>query len=806
MKGKMMKKISILIGIFLFSTIIFAQSKISLKGIVTDSMTRKPVDMATVMILETKTKTYTDEYGRYSVSFPSGGTYTLLVKADGNQLYQEKIVLSAPEERNIVLKPLKVQGGAITIKGERDIQKTSRYTMTVKELKEVPASFGDSISALTSLPNVMRTNGFFGPLVIRGSDPNYNGYFIDGIPIFSPYHFGGLHSVINNNLMSEIDLYSSAFPAHFGYSQGAVININTVDDVRKTGGYADISLLSSAALVQTPFLEKYYEDGQEKTKNKGYFIASGRIGYLSVFAKTFQEIYKLLGNEIDSQLPYYGDYQIKFKYFLNDKNALTFLAFGSYDKIDATLKDDYLDAGADPLWEDANYYNNHYAHGQGLTHTYMPNDSVKNSILLFNSLQISETIMRIPKSYDSVLADGVNPKTKPLITGLKENVSVDLIKEHLKLNAGAEITHYYFSTSGTSFNQINSLDDNAGLNPGETGNFELVDLGYKIHNQTVGAFAETKINAGWIEFIPGIRTDHLFRTNSTVVDPRGMIAINFPTDTSVSFAGGRYSYFVQTSSAIFNEMPHIAKADYLDPMRAYHSSAGIEQRFGNISIKAEGFYNVFKDDINLHKWNDDGTIRYYANVGELRSRGIELMLKKDIKETENGFYGWISYTYDKSQYKTKSMTSDPNNYDKWFDSVFDMTHVVKLVAAYKQNRHTFSARLQYNTSIPYTPVVSGVKDTNYVDPADPNHERWVPVSGERNSKRFASTYRLDLRYSYKQNYEWGYFSWYVELINATNAKNETVSWDYRYGYSSDNPTTKKEGLPIIPNFGVEIKF
>jgi len=806
MKGKMMKKTTILIGIFLFSTMIFAQAKISLKGLVIDSMTRKPVDMATVMVLETKTKTYTDEYGRYSVSFPSAGTYTLIVKSEGNQLYQEKIVLSAPEERNIVLKPLKVQGGAITIKGERDIQKTSRYTMTVRELKEVPASFGDSISALTSLPNVTRTDGFFGPLVIRGSDPNYNGYFIDGIPIYSPYHFGGLHSVINNNMMSEIDLYSSAFPAHFGYAQGAVININTVDDVKRTGGYADISLLSSAALVQTPFLEKYYEDGKEKTRNKGYFIASGRIGYISVFVKAAEEIYNLLGKGVSAPLPYYGDYQLKFKYFLNDQNSLTFLAFGSYDKIDATLKDDYLDPGDDPLWENANYYENKYSHGQGLTHTYTPNDSLKNSILLFNSLQISETVMRIPKSYDSLLSEGINPKTKPLITGLKENISVDLIKEHLKLNAGAEITHYYFSTSGKSFNQKNDLDENAGLNPGETGNFELVDLGYKIHNQTVAGFAETKINAGWIEFVPGIRADHLFRTNSTVIDPRGMLAINLPTNTTVSFAGGRYSYFVQTSSALFIVMPHIAKAEYIDPMRAYHSSAGIEQKFGDYSIKAEGFYNVFKDDITLHRWDDDGTERYYANVGELRTRGIELMLKKDIKETENGFYGWISYTLDKSQYKTKSMTSDPDYYDQWIDSYYDMTHVVKLVAAFKYNRHTFSARYQYNTSKPYTPIASGSQDTSYIDPDDPNHERWVPVSGERNSKRFAPTYRLDLRYSYKQNYEWGYFSWYAELINATSSLEEFLSWDYRYDYGASNPEIRRQGIPVLPNFGVEIKF
>jgi hypothetical protein len=285
-----------------------------------------------------------------------------------------------------------------------------------------------------------------------------------------------------------------------------------------------------------------------------------------------------------------------------------------------------------------------------------------------------------------------------------------------------------------------------------------------------------------------------------------MLAINLPTNTSISFAGGRYSYFVQTSSAIFHVMPHIAKADYIDPMRAYHSSAGIEQKFGDYSIKAEGFYNVFKDDISLHQWDDDGTTRYYANVGELRTRGIEFMIKKDIKETENGFYGWISYTLDKSQYKTKSMTSDPEYYDEWFDSIYDMTHVIKLVAAYKHNRHTFSARFQYNSSTPYTPIVDGIQDTKYVDPDDPNHERWVPVSGERNSKRFASNSRLDLRYSYKQNYEWGYFNWYVELINATSSLEEFLSWDYRYDYGTANPEIRRQGIPILPNFGVEIKF
>ncbi len=85
------------------------------------------------------------------------------------------------------LQPITIRGEGITITGTRDIQKVSRYTMTVKELKEVPGSFGDSVNALTSMPGVIRTDGPWGPMVIRGANPIQNRYLIDDIPIYIRY-------------------------------------------------------------------------------------------------------------------------------------------------------------------------------------------------------------------------------------------------------------------------------------------------------------------------------------------------------------------------------------------------------------------------------------------------------------------------------------------------------------------------------------------------------------------------------------------------------------------------------------------
>ena len=166
----------------------------------------------------------------------------------------DKEIYKKQKSDDIELRPVIIKG--IENKRKKNtFQDISRHSMTARDLKEIPASFRDSISALTALPGIIRAGGgIFGPLIIRGADMLTNSYFIDDIPINNPLHFGGLHSVINTNLISEIDVYSSSFPVQFGSATSAVISITTVDEVDQFGGYADISLLSTSVLVGMPIL------------------------------------------------------------------------------------------------------------------------------------------------------------------------------------------------------------------------------------------------------------------------------------------------------------------------------------------------------------------------------------------------------------------------------------------------------------------------------------------------------------------------------------------------------------------------
>jgi hypothetical protein len=140
-------------------------------------------------------------------------------------------------------------------------------------------------------------------------------------------------------------------------------------------------------------------------------------------------------------------------------------------------------------------------------------------------------------------------------------------------------------------------------------------------------------------------------------------------------------------------------------------------------------------------------------------------------------------------------------------------HVFKMVVGYVHNRHSVGIRFQYNTATPYTPIVDGDLTEGYYNPNGPTHERWSPVYGTYNSARLEDQHRLDIRYTYKQNYEWGYFSWYLEIINVTNYISEEVEWDYRYdkddprkGDSNPKVIKDRDALAFLPNFGIEIKF
>ena len=801
MKKLTLTAILIFLQAFLLFTGLHAQrSENAVQGVIYNH-NDKPVSFALIIIPQAGIVTTTDQSGKYYIALPQPGTYTLTIKSDGFNDITTSVSVAGTTTKDFYLN-LAIQASsgmkAVTIRGERDIQTVSRQTMTVKEIKEVPASLGDSINALTTLPGINRAGGLFGPMVIRGADPAMNSYFIDGIPLYKVMHFGGIHSVISNDLMSSIDLYSSSFPSSFNNTLGAVISINTLDDVPELGGFFDVGLISANMLIKTPFYKTTYLDGKEIKEHKGYMITSGRVGYITLLIPLFYEY--VLGKSLD-MLPTYWDYQFKTRYNFDSKHSLTFLAFGNKDRININTRSFPFDESSDPLLTDIELYQNDFANTQALTYKYHYSNKLYNSLLFYSALNQSHIKFNFALATSDWARD-LGIKSHPYIFGLKDTLTMEWWHKHSTLNIGAEAKYYLFFTKG---NSIIPLAGDGDINDPDI--MQRVPLGDTYKNQTFSGYIENKFTFGGLEVVPGITAEHLSRGNNSYVDPRGLASYTFPSQTTIGLAGGWYSMFIQTNPFFFTALPYVAELT-LPAMDSIHRAASIEQKISKYTIRGEVFYNTFSNIAATDVKRDENNelVPFIGRSGEGVSRGFELSAKVNAEE-EDKLWGWVSYTLNNTKF-ISHVSEDFSEYgNMWLTSPFDMPHVIKVVLGYTIGKNTLSGRFQFNSTMPYDPIIGSYSDDVFT--LLTGKPRNVPIYGKPSTGRFSPEYRLDVRYSRKTNYKWGYLSWYFEVIGLVNSSEEYLHWDYRYEYASGvNPKVKtpSDGLSFIPNFGVEVRF
>ncbi|MFO1472902.1 MAG: TonB-dependent receptor [Turneriella sp.] len=819
----MVKRLSFTMAVTAFAGSLSA-APLTISGRVFNESTGETIEFGTVIIPEAKFKTRVNGDGTYSAAVPDAGEFTVIITAPGLKTYSEKLRIDKNLKRDIRMSLPVTRTQTVKLRAERDIQKLGRNTLTVEQLKETPATFGDAINALATLPGVIRPGGFFGPLIIRGAGDKANRYFIDDIPVPNPQHFGGLQSIISNDMMREVDLYSSAFPTQFGGAVGAIIDIQTIDEVKEFGGVVDVSLISSNFLLKNKWGKNSggevrissAADSKEGAPNPlgvatfpplksgptGYWITSGRIGYLTLLVPP---IYKLITGKTIDRLPQYYDYQLKGKVFLDDngKHSLTALFFGSYDTLKFTrnLSDEEKAKrkadGEDPVLSNFNLSNDVSSHSQGLYYEYLPSTKLTNRLIAYNSYTYSYFYADLGSG--STIG-ATNLQVYPNIFGLKDKTKFDWAS-FATLRTAVEYNLYYFKSTGQTQQQTTALPGTGQPDLGNSANFRTVQVDFNDQNHLVSAYAENKFQFGGLKFVPGVRTDVLSRTRNATVDPRGLISYEFPSETTISVAGGQYQSYPQTNTFYFNQVfnyqPQVVVADYLVPERAIHRTAGIEQRFSVYTLKVEGFMNDFD---RLLESAAASSGQFFANSGQLKAKGVEVLLRKDKEDKEVDFYGWVSYTY---------TNGERYRYGTWGRFEYEQPHSLKLVAGFRWGANTLGAQFQLYSGYPYNPITGASCTTGY-DCSSSTTARYSPsYDSNQFTGRYPYSHRLDIRYTRKTTYKWGYFSWYIEVINIYNytAANQQ-KWNYNQPYSDSNPKIgiADGALTLIPYFGLEWRF
>lgn len=750
-----MKTKIVILSVILFFPLLIQAQKGGIKGRIFDAVNNEPLPFVNLVIQGSTTGVSSDINGNYEIGKLSPGTYTIIATFVG---YKIKTI---PEIEVNSLKMTSVdiymeqsveELSAVEVKSSPFVKKEespiSMRTISANELSRYPGGNRDISKVIQAFPGVGATVSYRNDIIIRGGAPNENRFYIDGIEVPNINHFatqgssGGPAGMINIDFIREVEFYSSAFPADRGNMLSSVMEFSLKDGNNdKIGGKFTIGASDIGLSLQGPL------------HKNATFIISARRSYLNLLFKALKLPF----------LPVYNDFQLKYKWKPDNKNELTVLGLGAIDN--SKLNTKLQESGTDqqkyilrylPVSKQWNYM-------VGAKYTHFFKNSYLTTVLSRNFLNNrSNKYRNNDETPDNLIQDY---RSQEVENKLRMEHTARLSKA-IKINYGVNLE--YIKYTNLTFNKIATP---FGV--------DTIDFSSQFDMWKYGLFGQASFLLFKDRFglSLGLRMDGnnysaMMENPLQQLSPRISFTFHLTKDlTFITNAGLYYQLPPYTVMGYRNQNLELAnKNNKITYINAIHLVAGLEYmtKF-NLKLNTEGFYKIYsrypfvlRDSISLANLgggfgvigNDEVT-----STSKGRSMGIEFMAQQKLYK---GFYGILTYTYVRSEFK------DKNN--QYVSSSWDNEHIVNITLG-KSFKHYWDVGIKWKfaTGSPYTPY--NFETTRAIANWDVRFQGIYDYN-LLNSKRLKPTHQLDIRVDKKFYWKFLTLNLYVDIQNIYNFKSQ----------------------------------
>ena len=741
------------------------------RGVVRDSSGGEPV-AANVSVTRADGRirvSRTDDAGGFVVRLAEAGAATLRVRALGYRGVTIALDLRAGQDTTINLRlapvaialaPVRTVATAPERQRFEEAPDVGTFTIAGRSLMRVPGvGEGDVLRAIATMPGATARNDFMAGLNVRGGEADQNLVLLDGIPVYNPFHLGGLFGTFIDESVERIDFATGAFPSPHGGRLSSVLDVQTMQEAR-TGvhGAAEVSLLASTLTV----------GGATNDARRSWNLALRRT-YADVVAEALTP----------EQFPYhFQDAQLRGSTLLPGGGTLSLTAYGGVDVLyDPESSVDCGDCGDEPFRFD---WGNRLV---GLTLT----QPLGERTSLAQRLWYSRFSTHLDDEGGAIVLDDALDDF---------GIGGTLTRRHgdATISAGYELSRYF--TRYREFIAAEYADDFD-----DTGESDVTLR----QAATAGAlFAEGQWRRGRVLLRPGMRMEAATGTGWMGASPRLSAKLFVTPDLALTLGASRHT---QLLHAVRNEdLPiklfdlWITSTDRVPPSRATHLVAGVERWWGERHIvRVEAWGKSFRD-----LPEPPTTIDPRIRIDELRlfqgrSYGVDVFLRRFERGRVGG---WLSYGYAVNA-RTRGATT--------YAPAHDRRHNANLVASWTPSRHwSVGGRMAVASGTPFTGVAGTYAPLVY----DPATQTWQPSPdpdledadsrGDRNALRYPSYVRADLSIERSWYPGRAIVRPYLQVVNATNRRNVMF---YEFDVEGTPPSARAIGqFPLLPSVGVKVEW
>jgi len=708
-----------------------------------------------------KLLTMTDSAGHFAFKGLPAGKIVLSFPISGYEAStsEEAIESGTLVEMQYSLRRESYDEYELVVVGKMEKKEVGKQTLQMQEVRRIPGCGGDAIKVVRALPGVARPGLFDQNVVIRGASGDDSGYKLDGIRLPYLFHFGGLKSVYQSELLSSLDMMPGGFGARYGDMVGGVIEIKgRKAQTDRWHGSLDVNLLDASVLVEGPVNEK---------------LALQVAGRYSYIGPVIEALTKDLPTSV---VPYYWDGLVRADYKLSPKDKVFMTFQAAQDRLEVITN--AAQGGSEETGDATNKALMDLGYQLGI----VGYDHEFGS-RLDNTLRMG--LGRVLEKEDMFGYADVALNTVWL--DVRDELRYKL-NDHVLVGGGPDL-----EIMGVNY------DLNIMSSTGIRGKPVKADF------SRYGAylFSEIRPVNSWL-LIPSIRYDSYEMPKQSLPSYRMNTRWEYLPGKTLKAAAGTYNQTPQPWAQATD--PEWGNPD-LPLTTAIHYVVGHELDLTDlISLDVQGYYNQQK---NIPRATDSinpvtGQAMNYLPDMEGRMYGMEVLLRHNLGKR---FFGWIAYTLSRSERRAPTAYlagydfDKPWNPKKWNLFEQDQTHNLQVVASWKLPREwELGARFQYTTGNPETPHL-GITENQYSYGSE--FGQYMELKGAPLSERMDPNIRLDIRVDKRFVFEQWILGAYLDVQNATYPFYNTPEF-YQYNY--DYSQRQVVGGLLLPTLGVTATF
>jgi hypothetical protein len=774
---KMLNMLRVLSILLFISSVSWAQPFPStIRGVVRDQETGKPMAEANLSIHSLNKTALSDAQGNYRFESIPAGRYLLSVSFVGYETIHIPEILLESGKEQIIDVPMTPAVGSLkeaVVLGAGTGGLSSVQAITIEQTLRYAATYMDPARVTTSFAGVAAPNDQANGLVIRGNSPNSMQWRLEGLEIVNPNHLsnagtfsdrvtqtGGGVNILSTQMLGTSHFLTGAFPASYGNALSGILDMKLRRGNNEKREYiAQASLLGLDLAAEGPFSKK------------------SKASYLANYRYSFTGLLGAMGVS-------FGGEDIRFQDFSFNIHVPTskwgdFTIFGMGGVSNNTFHAD-RDTSTWEFQKDG--YNILYKNkmgAAGVTHQVSLGERTSwHSAVAFSGLSTSRLAFRLNRqdlSEETLAEDDVLEKSR---------ISANTILTHrfsnkvrLKTGIYGTFQHDELATPTLATRRMKSLEG-------------IVIQPFASFNLKVSSVISAEVGA-----------HHLYYSvsKSNSFEPRAALRFQMGASQQLSFSYGLHSQLQlpQVYHSGMSGNSALYPNRYLNPTRSHHYVTAYQRNFRNSSnIKLEAYWQeLFDVPVSASVANsysvlnliENSVSQNLKNTGKGRNYGVEATYQKLLTDQ---YYVLITG----SIYHSTYMGSDEIRRSTRFNG----GHTFAFTGG-KEFSKKEGSTWGINTKILW---IGGFRDTPILSKNSETSQSTVYNQNQAFTIKMKDYFRPDLRIYWKKNHAKYNRTLAIDLQNVSGTKNEAYSYYDTY----QKQVVRQYQLGLIPVLSYRWEF